>query len=210
MEQDDYDRFEQYIREGWQPHQDTRRYLCGWCGHALSTSTGFFKLKEWIPIDEYYGGPFVPNRRSTDIRICPECWVATTFLDKDHQLPGRIKGDNLDPREKSDDVKLIVTLYNEARVALSRAAPSCAVLMCRKLFMHVAVERGAKTGLRFIQYVDYLKNQGIVGKPQHSLLDRIRDGGNEENHEVVRATPERAEELLDFVTLLIRSVYFSD
>jgi len=79
--------------------------------------------------------------------------------------------------------------------------------MFRKILMHIAVEQGAQHGLTFAGYVTFLKTHAVVGKPQHGLLDRIRKDGNQENHEVVRATREQAVEILDLVTLLIRSVY---
>lgn len=81
--------------------------------------------------------------------------------------------------------------------------------MFRKILMHVAVEQGAGPKLSFVEYVRYLKDNGVVGKPQHALLDRIRDAGNTENHAIRRATLEDADDLLALVTLLIRSVYFS-
>lgn len=210
MDRDPHDRFEEYVRDGWQPHDNPKSYVCGWCGHHISAAVGLFKHEEWLHVDEVDIYGFHPHRRETDVRICTNCWIATTFLDRKNQLPGPIHGDNLDPRKKNDDTKLIVVLYNEARVALSQRAPSCAVLMFRKILMHVAVEQGAKPGLRFAEYVEYLKTNGIVGKPQYALLDRIRDEGNIENHEVRRASPEQAVDLLNLTTLLIRSVYFSD
>jgi hypothetical protein len=76
--------------------------------------------------------------------------------------------------------------------------------------MHIAVDHGAKEGSNFAQCVNHLKEENVVGMPQYTLVDRIREAGNQENHEVVRATPEEAEDLLKLVTLLIRSVYFSD
>lgn len=155
------------------------------------------------------GDPFSGSYRETDIRVCPRCWAATTFLDKKAQFPGPLKGDNFDARKRNEDVQSVVALYDEARLALSRGAPSCAVLMFRKLLMHIAVQQGAKAGLGFVEYVTYLKDNGVVGKPQHGLLERIRKDGNQENHDVVRATQEQAEALLSLVTLLVRSVYFA-
>ena len=144
-----------------------------------------------------------------DIRVCPDCGGATTFVE-DHQYPRPLVGDSLSAKDKPDAVKLIVVLYNEARIAISQGASSCAVLMFRKLLMHIAVEQGAKPGLKFVAYVDHLKNEGVVGKPMHALLDRIKADGNEENHEIVRASQEKANDLLTLVTLLIRSVYYAN
>jgi hypothetical protein len=149
-----------------------------------------------------------PIAFSRDIRICNDCAGATTFV-KNEQYPRPLLGERFDPKDKSTEVKQITALYNEACVALSQGGPSCAVLMFRKLLMHIAVEQGAQKGLKFVQYVEHLKDEGVVGKPQHDLLTRIKDAGNEENHEVRRATVKEAADLLDLASLLIRSVYFA-
>jgi len=199
-------KFGQYLREGWQPSPDVRRFVCGWCGQSVVSQVGLFRQDQWLDVNSISFGQMQEKIR--DIRICPDCGGATTFI-RDVQYPRPLLGDNLKYTGTSPDVETIVSLYNEARIALSQGAWSCSVLMFRKLLMHIAVEQGAKPGLRFIEYVEFLKTKGIVGTPMHGLLDRVRRDGNEENHEVVRATEDKAKELLTLVTLLIRSVYFS-
>ncbi|NLE61804.1 MAG: DUF4145 domain-containing protein [Planctomycetes bacterium] len=198
--------FNDYDRFGWQPASGTRRFTCGWCGRSIVSQIGLFRHDQWIDVNSLSFGAM--NERVRDIRVCPDCGGATTFV-KDEQYPRPLLGEAFNAHDKPVDVQLVVDLYNEARMALSQGASSCAVLMFRKLLMHIAVEQGAGSGLRFVEHVDYLKSQGIVGRPMHGLLDRIRTDGNQENHEIVRATRERAEDLLTLVSLLIRSVYFA-
>lgn len=202
------EQFEQFLRQGWRPPLAARRLECGWCGRSVTTQVGLNKHEQY-----WQTGPLNPMGRPVsydrDIRVCVDCGMATTFV-KDDPYPRPMRGESMDARGKSDDIKLIVLLYDEARYALSQGAASCAVLMFRKLLMHIAVEQGAKSGQKFIEYVEYLKTQGIVGKPMHGLVDRIRTEGNEENHEVVRATDQKASDLLTLVTLLIKSVYFAN
>ena len=76
--------------------------------------------------------------------------------------------------------------------------------------MHIAVAEGAQAGLKFVQYVIYLKDENVVGKPLYSLLDTIKDRGNEENHQLVRAESDEAMDLLKLTTLLLQSVHFTD
>lgn len=154
------------------------------------------------------GRPF-GVQTATDIRFCTNCKMATTFSDRD-QHPAPLQGRVFDVQRSPDPVKDVVALYDEARMALSGGAASCAVLMFRKILMHVAVEKRAAPRLNFEQYCNYLKTQQVVGTPQHGLLDRIRNAGNQENHQVGRATPEEAGDLLRLVTLLIESIYFAD
>ena len=200
-------RFDEYLRWGWKPALEPRRYTCGWCGHAVSSEYGLFKHEQWIDVN-FLNPMGQPQELTRDIRVCVQCGGATTFV-KDEQYPRPLLGEAMDAREKDVDVKLIVTLYDEARYALSQGAASCAVLMFRKLLMHIAVERGAARGLKFVQYCEHLKTTNVVGTPMHGLLARIKDGGNEENHEVVRATRDKGTDLLNLVTLLIKSVYFT-
>jgi hypothetical protein len=204
--QDYAHQYRQYIDENWLPVMDTRPYTCGFCGRAVSSYIGLRRRERVIRPGRLDLSD--PKIRVIEIRACPHCWCATTFGPK-KQYPEPLLGESFSSRDKSGDVKQIVALYNEAREALSQGAPSCAVLMFRKLLMHIAVEQGAGTKLKFVEHVDHLKSQGIVGKPMHGLLDRIRRDGNEENHEVVQATPEKASDLLNLVTLLIKSVYFA-
>jgi hypothetical protein len=200
--------FGEYLRQGWKPVLEPRRYTCGWCGHAIASQYGLFKHDQWY--EATILNPLGQAREFTrDIRVCVQCGGATTFV-KDEQYPSPLLGEPIDARKKSQDVQLIAALYDEARHALSQGATSCAVLMFRKLLMHVAVQQGAPKGQRFVQYCEYLKSNSVVGKPMHGLLDRIKDDGNEENHEVVRATREKAMDLLRLVTLLIKSVYFAE
>lgn len=196
-----------YLRQGWKPHTEPRRFACGWCGSDVSSQVGVFKHEMSYPLLGM--GPMTgPSTFSRDIRVCVTCGGATTFVEKE-QYPGPLLGERFDPKDKSTEVKQIIALYDEACVALSQGGPSCAVLMFRKLLMHIAVEQGAKKGVKFVQYVEHLKDEGVVGKPQHDLATRIKDAGNEENHEVRRATVKEAEDLLDLASLLIRSVYFA-
>lgn len=196
-----------YLRQGWKPQTEPRRFVCGWCRQSVSSQLGLFKHEtDWVagPLN-----PFgAPQSYSRDIRICVDCGGATTFVEKE-QYPPPLLGERFDLKDKSPEVEQITALYNEACVALSQGGPSCAVLMFRKLLMHIAVEQGAEKGLNFVQYAKHLKDEGVVGKPQYDLLTRIKDAGNEENHEVRRATVKEAADLLNLVSLLIRSVYFA-
>lgn len=128
------------------------------------------------------------------------------MFQRGNPYPPPLEGESFNPQNQPSDVQDIVTLYDESRRALCRGAPSCAVLMFRKLLLHIAVQKGAKKGNHFIEFVEYLKKEKIVGKPQYELLDRIKEAGNVENHEIRRATLEEASDLLDLVTLLVKSL----
>ncbi len=181
----------------WHPAPDHEKFKCGYCGVVVASELGLRQS----------GGSLLGASHSRDIRVCPACSVATTFVNG-KQLPRPLTGERFDARGKSPEISLVVSLYDEARSAFSTGAASCTVLMLRKLLMHIAVEQGAKEGLRFEQYCEQLKSAGVVGKPQHGILDRIRKSGNMENHEIRMATDDEAADLLSLATMLIKSIYF--
>ena len=84
---------------------------------------------------------------------------------------------------------------------------TAAILICRKMLMHIAVDRGAKEGLNFFAYVDYLAKNGYVPPGGKGWVDHIRKKGNEANHEIVIMQKDDAEDLLSFIEMLLRIVH---
>jgi len=97
--------------------------------------------------------------------------------------------------------------YREARASASAGAYTATELVCRKLLMHVAVDKGAKGNLRFVEYLDYLKSEGYVTRPMAPWVTRIKDHGNEATHELPSTDEARALDTLSFTTQLLRSIY---
>jgi hypothetical protein len=81
------------------------------------------------------------------------------------------------------------------------------VMLCRKLLMHISVERGAQTGQTFESYVDYLVGNGYVAPTNKAWVDKIRTIGNEANHELASRSEEEAKTLLEFSEMLLKTVY---
>ena len=98
-------------------------------------------------------------------------------------------------------------LYNEARNCTGAGAYTSAVLSCRKLLMHIAVSKGAETGKKFIEYVQYLSDQNYIPPDAKSWVDHIRAKGNEANHEIVIMREEDAKDLLSFIEMLLKIIF---
>jgi len=73
--------------------------------------------------------------------------------------------------------------------------------------MNIAVAQGAKEGLKFIEYVEYLANNGYIPPNGKTWVDHIRRKGNEATHEISLMTQTDAEELVSFVEMLLKFVY---
>jgi hypothetical protein len=98
-------------------------------------------------------------------------------------------------------------LYNEARESTGAGAYTGAVMLCRKMLMNIAVKEGAKEGLRFIQYVEYLEENHYFSPKSKAFVTYIKDLGNEANHEIAPKTQDDALAALEFVRALLSHNY---
>jgi hypothetical protein len=118
------------------------------------------------------------------------------------QVPGAAFGASVEHLETE-----LERLFEEARNCMSVNAFSSAVLACRKMLMHVAVDLGAKPGQTFLKYVGYLQSNNHIPPGSKVWVDHIRSKGNEANHEIRLSTRDEAELLLRFTEMLLRITY---
>lgn len=109
-----------------------------------------------------------------------------------------------DIKSLKDDIEHI---YAEARASTKVGAYTACVLLCRKLLMHIAVEKGAQPGLGFVEYVDYLAAHHWVPPNGTAWVDQIRKKGNDANHKIVIMDQAAAAEILSFVEMLLIFMY---
>ena len=138
------------------------------------------------------------------IHVCPQCNAPTFFSAQEAQHPVPLLGGQV--ASLTDDVRRI---YDEARNALTVGAATGTVMLCRKILMHVAVDKGASKDLNFLGYVDWLIEERWIPRGGESWVDFIRRRGNDANHELPQMTPRDAEGILQFTELLLRNVYES-
>jgi len=166
-------------------------YECGYCGNRVASEKGW----DTNASDK--------NRITGQIRMCPRCNQPTIFRGEDQlQLPGVHPGSSV--QHLAQDVQ---ALYEEARNCFAAGAYTGCVMLLRKLLMHVAVEREAKPGLGFVEYVDYLDAGGYLGRAGKGWVDLIRKGANEANHEILLMKKDDAQRLLSFAEMLLKLVY---
>jgi hypothetical protein len=135
--------------------------------------------------------------------ICPRCNRTSFFqVGTAAPVPGPPYGNEVAalPHE-------IAVLYKDARACIQAGAYTSAVLGCRKILMHVAVEQGASEGESFMHYVEYLADAGYVPPHGKKWVDHIRKRGNEANHEIIVMEQHDAMELVSFTELLLKFVY---
>ena len=164
-------------------------YECGYCGNKVASPVGW--QQRYLATGHFVG----------QLRICPQCHGPTVFY-SNVQVPGVSYGSpvkHLPPE--------IAQLYEEARAASSANAPTAIVMCCRKILMHVAVDKGAKEGATFQDYVTYLDEKHYIPAGASVWVDKIRDWGNEANHEIKLKTGPDATKAVDFTEMLLKVVY---
>lgn len=160
-------------------------YRCGYCGDDVGSDRGIQN-----------------SGKNSFIRICPLCNCPTFFSAQREQWPGPRVGGNVS--QIADDVKGI---YEEARRSITVNAYTGAVMLCRTILMHVAVEKGAKAGESFQSYVKWLIDEHYVPRGSDGWLDYIRARGNDANHKIVPMDRDDALGVLGFTEALLRNVY---
>ncbi|MDZ8024294.1 MAG: DUF4145 domain-containing protein [Nostoc sp. DedQUE11] len=103
--------------------------------------------------------------------------------------------------------KDIEAIYEEARKCTSTYCYSAAVLICRKILMNLAVAQGAKEGLKFIEYVKFLSDNGYIPPNGKHWVDHIRQKGNEATHEIALMNEADAKNILVFTEMLLKFIY---
>jgi hypothetical protein len=163
-------------------------YRCAYCGTAVSGAvvarfqqSALFDIK-WLQ--------------------CPHC-ANGSVLDSESRLhPSPRFGPSVVGLPK--DVSVV---YDEARDSMAVNAFTGTELICRKILMHVAVEKGAGPGESFAKYVTHLEDQGYVTPPMKGWVDQIRKIGNAAAHELTPPDRRRAESTMMFTAELLRLVY---
>lgn len=174
----------------WQNITNVRsgKFQCGFCGNVVASDRG------------YHTGSLI-NGNQGFIRICPHC-AKPTFMHGDLQIPGVAPGNDVEHLPAD-----IHALYNESRNCVAASCYTASVLVCRKLLMNLAVSLKADPGKKFVEYVDYLAQQGYVPPNGRGWVDHIRKKGNEETHEILLMSKADANELISFTEMLLKFIY---
>ncbi len=165
------------------------RYTCGWCDSLVGATVGF---------DYVDGG----GAALSAVRLCPNCNYPTFLDPMGTVVPESPYGEQVE--HLSSD---LAGLYGEARNCVSVGATHAAVMVGRKIIMHVAVDKGAKENQGFGAYVDYLVKNNLVPPDTEGWVDEIRQLGNDANHEIFDIGTDEAKATVDFVAMLLRLLY---
>ncbi|MBI4062355.1 hypothetical protein HY410_00375 [Candidatus Gottesmanbacteria bacterium] len=152
-----------------------KEYICGHCGNQVGSNKGY-----WHQDNHGY------------IYICSTCGMPT-YMYSNIQIPGPISGRNINHLPENVD-----TIYKEMREDIKNSAYTSAVLLGRKLIMHLAVDvAGAEEGKTFVNYVEHLKGSGYIPPNGDKALEFMRKIGNEKIMKLKLAEKTKQIKLLD-------------
>lgn len=165
-------------------------FECGYCGRHTSSDVG---------LTMFMAGRSNSQVENFGVFICTHCNLPT-FITDTIQIPGVKYGSTVN--NLSDTLSKV---YDEARDSFSVGAYTGVVLLSRKLLMHIAVELGAEPNRRFIEYVNYLDEEGFITARSRGWVDSIRQMGNASTHEIEISSKEDAEKMIKFCEMILKT-----
>jgi hypothetical protein len=164
------------------------------CGHCNTKVTGAV-----VSLFTWKDNP--GNTYNNKWLLCPSCTRPSAKF-RNRYFPGTSFGPSLEGLPKDVD-----DAYEEARRCMEVNAYTAAELICRKILMHIGVEKGAKEGDPFAHYLSYLESAGYVTPPMKGWVDIIRQNGNKSTHKLEAAEEKRAKSTVMFTAELLRLTY---
>ena len=168
--------------EGKQDH--TISHKCGHCGKEVAG----------IIVSQNMGVP-------VHWLACPNC-KRGSVLNTDTFAPEPLLGEDV-----KGLLETIQKVYIEARKSISSKSYTACELLCRKILMNVAVEKGAPEEKGFAQYIDYMSEEGHVTNTMKPWIKKIKNNGNEATHKINPSNFKGANTTLRFTILLLKNVY---
>ena len=171
-----------------------KQFLCWNCHRGIASEKAYLSYKT-------HGNIYVAS-----IYICPFCNAPIVVDDENRHVLLPLPGKEINKIPEN-----VNRIYSEIRKSMQSGCSNGSIMLMRKLIMHLAVEEGAQEGKKFIEYVDYLCNNGIVPKKSKNKADSVRDLGNLANHEIEERTQTEAQNCFEFIELLLKVNYeFAD
>ncbi len=178
----------------WKNLQDlpNSSFVCGYCNVYVSSVKGY-ALRSYSDSS----GPQIGA-----IYICPNCGSPVFMSPNGDQYPSPPFGRPVE--SVPDDLNKI---YEEARRCTKENCYTASVMLCRKILMNIAVNKGAEVGLSFVEYINFLAEKGFMPPDGKPWVDHIRKKGNDASHKIELMDKNDAEMLIRFVEMLLRFIY---
>jgi Domain of unknown function (DUF4145) len=173
---------------------------CGHCGRAVGAEIVYDSVM-WGNVR---GSTYVPQPGAGLWLLCPYCGEGSVRARNSGIIyPAPRPGLTLE-HPPAD----VMRAWEEARSAYSVGAYAAAEMMCRKILMHVAVDKGlAEAGQPFVSYMNALRAAGYITTGLEEVADQVRDRGNVANHNLPASSEQESHVTLMITQHLMQAVY---
>lgn len=203
------------VWKGAKENLESVEYRCFFCDKDTASNVGWRgTLTKWDIAPD--GKEYPTIDEVAKIRICPICKSPTFFSFVIEETLRQDEGDHIQipeplPLSKTESGKReIDNLFEEIRRCFHAKAYTAVAMLCRKILMNIAVEKGAMEGDNFENYITYLSDENWVPPNGKPLLKEIKKYGNNANHKIEEIEAEQAEKTLKFTRLLVTQAYGFD
>lgn len=137
------------------------------------------------------------------IYICPICGCPLFYDSYGMQNPDGSEGRDVDSLPED-----VAEVYDEIRDCISHGCYTAAIMLGRKLIMHISVDKvQAKPEDTFTRHIQHLKNAGYIPAKADKLFEFIKNIGNEQNHEIRLGDGEDADKMVRFIEVILLFIY---
>jgi hypothetical protein len=172
----------------------SKSFICGFCNNIIASDQGYIGWEYLRAANQY--------KETEYIYICNHCKKPTYFNYKNEQLPSSKYGKSF--FDLPDKVNHI---YEEAKNCFAVNAYTATIMLCRRLISDICIDLGAKAGLNFEEYVNYLDNQNYIPTGSKEWVDIIRKLGNKVTHKEYIGTNNDAKQCIIFSEMIITLNY---
>ena len=171
-----------------------RTYPCGACGKTTN------------------GRVLCEATRRSDSAHISWCWCScdnaepTVIVEKEGRVITQLPNAR-DFSRSPDWPTNLAELYDEAAKSYAAGAYTATTMVCRKLLMAIACDKGETDGKKFTEYVDHITNKVLVFPDAKTPIDAIRTIGNEATHEVKIVNQPDATRAMKIVTYTLNTIY---
>lgn len=186
-------------------YKPATNYVLAWhhyyCSYCDSYTTGHIVAFYPANTNGTYTSKVEEVKRMWLVCSNSDCNKASIYEDGSIYPPGKF-GETV--KHLTEDV---AKAYDEARNCFGIGAYTACELLCRKILMYVACDKGAEEGKQFAHYIDFLEEKQLITSQMKPWIKKIKDNGNNSTHELKPREQKSAESTLSFTAHLLKIIY---
>lgn len=196
------------ISFNWITYDKYDSYECSYCLVTVSP------YKVWIAKNSFKSAYDIPYSISSYLYFCNHCGRPTfkDGLQNNELFPKKIYGKKIELPERYKEIK---EAFEELRKCISVNAFTAAVMMGRKILTIITynypetsneIKKKIESGqIKFFECVVELKKIYALPAINHHLFDKIKNLGNDANHQLEQRSEKDAKEIYEAIELIMKT-----